>query len=334
MKKSLIILGSAFVFAATAVAQDECVTSKCGAKVLPESGDWSIAVDAGPFFEYVGNFFNNTSNNAAPTWGSWNDPYVIVGKYMADDQTAYRAIFAVEKYRSYETAKVTKAEALPLAPTYFGDSVNFVDDTRRHSSGGLVIGGGYEKRRGHGRLQGSYGGEILFAFQGSSNTEFTYGNALTQNPTGNQPNVNPDDLTYNTSFGGDNYVSFLNDPIDISNIDRARLLERNVGSTFGFGIRGFIGVEYFFVPKMSIGGEFGWGLGWMKQGMVSETWETEGYLADGSEAAATYTFEDEGGLKKEFQINNSASIDGNWANGNTLFNYIEPNGRIRLAFYF
>ena len=33
------------------------------------------------------------------------------------------------------------------------------------------------------------------------------------------------------------------------------------GSTFGLGVRGFIGAEYFFAPKMSLGGEFGWGLG-------------------------------------------------------------------------
>jgi hypothetical protein len=42
-----------------------------------------------------------------------------------------------------------------------------------------------------------------------------------------------------------------------------------VGSTFGFGVRGFIGAEYFFAPKMSLGGEFGWGLG------ISSTGETE-----------------------------------------------------------
>ena len=37
-------------------------------------------------------------------------------------------------------------------------------------------------------------------------------------------------------------------------------IEDKSGSTFGLGIRGFIGAEYFFAPKMSVGGEFGWGL--------------------------------------------------------------------------
>lgn len=36
--------------------------------------------------------------------------------------------------------------------------------------------------------------------------------------------------------------------------------ENKAGSTFGFGVRGFIGAEYFFAPKMSLGGEFGWGI--------------------------------------------------------------------------
>ncbi len=33
------------------------------------------------------------------------------------------------------------------------------------------------------------------------------------------------------------------------------------GSSFGVGLRAFVGAEYFFAPKMSIGGEFGWGFG-------------------------------------------------------------------------
>lgn len=37
-------------------------------------------------------------------------------------------------------------------------------------------------------------------------------------------------------------------------------IEDKSGSTFGLGIRAFIGAEYFFAPKMSVGGEFGWGL--------------------------------------------------------------------------
>ena len=47
-------------------------------------------------------------------------------------------------------------------------------------------------------------------------------------------------------------------------------VEAKDGSTFNLGIRGFIGVEYFFAPKMSLSGEFGWGLGLSSTG-ASET---------------------------------------------------------------
>ncbi|MFN5345818.1 MAG: hypothetical protein ACK5B3_01225, partial [Bacteroidota bacterium] len=47
-------------------------------------------------------------------------------------------------------------------------------------------------------------------------------------------------------------------------------VEAKAGSTFNLGIRGFIGVEYFFAPKMSLSGEFGWGLGLSSTG-ASET---------------------------------------------------------------
>jgi hypothetical protein len=40
----------------------------------------------------------------------------------------------------------------------------------------------------------------------------------------------------------------------------SRTLTSKAGSTFGFGVRGFIGAEYFFAPKMSIAAEYGWGL--------------------------------------------------------------------------
>ena len=52
-------------------------------------------------------------------------------------------------------------------------------------------------------------------------------------------------------------------------------VEAKAGSTFNLGIRGFIGVEYFFAPKMSLSGELGWGLGIASTG-ASETTVTIG----------------------------------------------------------
>jgi hypothetical protein len=53
-------------------------------------------------------------------------------------------------------------------------------------------------------------------------------------------------------------------------------LEMKDGSGFSFDLRGFIGVEYFFAPKMSVGGEFGWGLG------ISSVGAGDTKIADGN----------------------------------------------------
>jgi hypothetical protein len=47
--------------------------------------------------------------------------------------------------------------------------------------------------------------------------------------------------------------------------------EDKSGSTFSFEVRGFIGAEYFFAPKMSLSGEFGWGLGLSSTGASEST---------------------------------------------------------------
>lgn len=60
------------------------------------------------------------------------------------------------------------------------------------------------------------------------------------------------------------------------NAASGEVLEMKQGGTFNFGVRGFIGAEYFFAPKMSIAGEFGWGIGLSSQG------EGETTIADGN----------------------------------------------------
>jgi hypothetical protein len=86
--------------------------------------------------------------------------------------------------------------------------------------------------------------------------------------------------------------------------------------TTAFGLRGFIGAEYFVLPKMSIGGEFGWGLGLMSMGAGSvETESTDG-ASVGTQVIET----------------TSASAFGFDTNiNNTLFG---SAGSLRLTFHF
>ena len=115
-----------------------------------------------------------------------------------------------------------------------------VEDETSTSNLGITIGGGLEYRRGKGRLQGVYGPMAMISL-GSSSTENTYGNDI-------------NDLAPNTS----------------------RVTESSVGSTFGLSLGGFAGVEYFFAPKMSIGGEIMWAIQLNSTGTgetTTETWD-------------------------------------------------------------
>ncbi|MFM7014693.1 MAG: hypothetical protein ACKOX3_00040 [Bacteroidota bacterium] len=96
-----------------------------------------------------------------------------------------------------------------------------VDESIRKTSA-ITLGFGIQKWRGDGRVRAYYGGEVLYGVK-TDKTTYTYGNALS----------NENQVTRNTLY--------------------------KPGNTIEFSIRGFIGIEYFFAPRMSISGEFGWG---------------------------------------------------------------------------
>lgn len=332
MKKSFILLGSALLLVTTSNAQEaaasgETLKSKSGEAILPAAKDWSIGIDATPFFEYAGSFFNNNENNDAPTWGGYNsNNNTVVGKMFIDDKTAYRAVISINKENFSRTNEITKAVAMPAPSLYVGDKKELVTDTWKRSSNGIVLGGGIEKRRGAGKLQGFYGGEAIFSFQGATNDRFTYGNMLTQNPTGDQPNVNAGDATYSTNWTGSNLQNGSDFLTQNAGVNSARILSQKQGAGFAFGLRGFIGAEYFFMPKMSVGGEFGWGLAVERSGKSHTEFEAEGLLADGSEAAAT--------VSETQDVNKDFSIGNTEFGLSAITNYLSPRGTLRLNFHF
>lgn len=107
-----------------------------------------------------------------------------------------------------------------------------VEDVTKVGGTNIVLGAGLEKRVGSTRVVGVYGGEAYIAL-GSSKTTYEYGNAIT-----------------------------ANNPV-------SRMTEMKDGSTFGFGLGVFGGVEWFCAPKVSISGEYTWGL------MLASTGEGE-----------------------------------------------------------
>jgi hypothetical protein len=101
------------------------------------------------------------------------------------------------------------------------------NDEFKSSAFALTLGAGIEKNKSlANRLRGYYGGMA----------------AISMNPYVNASGI----VVGNTT---------VTDPVAGTEV------KETGGSSFGVGVRGFVGAEYFFAPKMSIGGEFGWGLG-------------------------------------------------------------------------
>jgi len=251
MKKSLLAIAMVCGMSAT-YAQD--LTSKKGEPILPETGDWAIAFDAVPFLNYAGRMLSNagaTSPNA--TWTDSNT-MTIMGKMFKDEKTAYRAMvrigYGTDTYKGMVGANGATPPTFPALPQQ-------VEDKAKVSSHAIVLGAGMEMRRGKTRLQGFYGADAMLIKAGTKYS-YEYGNAM--------------DATYtnpaSTNFQGQTGQSNLNVGSYVG-----RATEIKTGSMFGFGVRGFIGAEYFIFAKMSIGAEYGWGLGISKSGKGEITYQ-------------------------------------------------------------
>jgi hypothetical protein len=260
MKKVLFIMGMSltvsglFAQGGTAPASSSgTITDKKGEVYLPQAGDWAISMDATPWLNYFGNFFHGGATpNVAPTAAFLNGNNTLVGKYFVDDHTAYRALLRLG-FSSY--SQNNEIQGSDLSDSIF--PYTQVEDKRSISSHFIGVGGGMEKRRGNGRLQGYYGAEIMFFIAGSDTT-YTYGN-----PYNSVTNANPTYTNWNNPGG----------PTNVFGLGAGRLTDNQPGSTFGVGLIGFIGFEYFFAPKISIGGEYTWGFGFQSTSQGSFTRE-------------------------------------------------------------
>lgn len=247
MKK--IILSSALIasmflagFAQTESTNSTLVSNKKGLTILPEAGDIAIGVNAAPFITLAGNI--SSINNGGATYNAnfnfVNGNNTIYAKYFLDENTAIRGHVRFDMTstttKGYITddVKLAASNAIVAAGgvATFDPLVDFVEDKKVTSNSKIYLGAGIEKRRGHNRLQGYYGAEGLITMGGSTNNKYTYGNEI---------------LITNT------------DPTNNFGMPATRTLKSSTGSTFGLGARGFIGVEYFFAPKISVGGELGLG---------------------------------------------------------------------------
>lgn len=250
MKKILLLISTVALIACTANAQD--MMSKKGTSIVPEAKDWGLGVDANPFLSYFGNAFNH-SDNSTPSWDFTTYPMVITGLMVKDATTAYRGKLrlGIGSHKNTYVVDEDASTATPQAKT---------EDEQKVSNKNIVIGAGIQKMRGKHRIHGIYGAEAYIGLGGSKTTN-KYGNPFSTN--------NPQPTTGIPGQSGP-----------------SRETEVKQGGTFMFGVRGFIGAEYFFAPKISIAGEFGWGPALSSTGASETTTETQGANGAGTSTTA------------------------------------------------
>ena len=291
MKKLAILVG-ALALTTTTYAQEE-------KQYTPVSGDWAIGIDATPFLNYVGNLIGGVDANTAPAWNFLTTNQTITGKYFTADDMAYRGSLRIG-FGAFTERAMIGDDAVTTAPVYPALPSN-LEDSHKMGTTNFGLSGGIEWRKGKGRLVGFYGAELGFMMSSSKDT-YTYGNAI----------VAANGMASTTDFGAN--VTGLTDASGAGN--PARINEVKSGSTIGFGLRGFIGAEYFVLPKMSLGGEFGWGLGMLNTGASTTTMEsTDGAQVASQEVIGTKT--------------SSFGIDTDM--NNSVFG---PAGSLRLTFHF
>lgn len=296
MKKSIALVALAFGVTG-AFAQD--LTSKKGEPFLPEAGDYAIGVDATPFLQYVGNFFGKSTANAAPTWNFANSNFTITGKKFVDANNAYRASINLG-FTNNSTKTMVADRSVTTAPTYPA-LPTMVENKYKTSSTSIGLSVGIEKRRGKTRLQGVYGAEAGLGIN-TGGSKYTYGNALS---TSVAVNAAGDGMNGGANITTDTYGN------------AARITKVKSGLGFSFGVRGFVGAEYFVAPKVSIGGEFGWGLGFGISGKSKTSTES----SNGATIGGT----------QEIEGSKSSSFILGTDNKNAFFG---PSGVIRLNLHF
>lgn len=267
MKKLILIVTFTAIGFAQANAQEKpakttgSFISKNGHEVLPQAGEWAIGFSASSFLNYTGNLLNGNAANSAPAFTNANGPVIntlgningiaVMGKYMKRADLAYRMRFQANAYTNSRYNYVAKNSLVPnpLLPEY-------VEDKQTINNSAFLVGLGIEKRRGSSRLQGVYGGEIILGFV-TEGRNYTYGNDM--------------DVNFNAPVSTTNFVT------GASAATSTRAIEEDLGYQFFAGARGYIGAEYFFAPKMSIGAEVGYTLGFQtnaSQSFVNETYDS------------------------------------------------------------
>lgn len=210
-------------------------------RYLPKAGDVSIGADALPYLEFLGNMFNDTQNNTLNLGSN-----TLYFKYFLQDDKAVRAIIKINNSTNNNKQYVADdfARLDPL-------STALAEDLMVTKNNSVDFSIGYQIYKTRNRLAGYYGAQIGYGY-GKTKYDYTYANPYTA------LNQTPSTSNFGSNISGSN-----------------RMLQQTNGLTQNVSVGVFIGVEYFFMPKISIGGEYAlsYQRSWSKQSNASyEGW--------------------------------------------------------------
>jgi len=224
MKVLYTLLISLF-FVIGGYAQDEetyIMTNKKGIPILPVQGNVGFGIGADPFFTYFGNFFSGDGINNL----NFSESYYHV-KYFVTDKDVIKIKIGLNLNNDMKKMYV-RDDFAAINDTL---STKKTIDKQNLIANSFFIDFGYEARKGQTRLQGFFGGGLRLAYA-NKKQNYTYGNPYSM--------LN----TVPTSYDFPGYGNIL---------PYGRLVENSEGSVWSFGLNIFAGVEYFFLPKASIG---------------------------------------------------------------------------------
>jgi hypothetical protein len=209
---------------------------------LPKAGDWAVGIDMQPVYSLFGNIANANAANGLGQFGG-EDPLLggisIMGKLMLDKTTAFRVNLGVAKDLDHTYRYQLDDEPIKSQENPFSEAK--VQDLNQHNRAVYSLSAGIEFRKGKERIQGYFGGDVVFGMR-KDRYQFSYGNAITE------VNQTPTRTNYNAVGPG---------ALVVNNVGywQATYATEKYQNTLIAGIAGKVGVEYFVVPKLSFGGE-------------------------------------------------------------------------------
>jgi len=279
MKKVLFSIVALMISVCVINAQEteednDILKSKKGTPILPQSGDYAIGIDAAPMINFAGQVIQSIGMNNAgaaatsPGFNQLTDPNsgmqsIYLKKFLSDKEALRVKVMInmrtdTRKEYVQNDEEWDKLYGTDDTTNYDGYEMNLTDKyVNKNSNIGVLV--GKEMRRGYGRLQGFYGAEVGLMYT-SNVSSYKYGNEYMEDT---------EDPTLDISSGGS--PSFEN--FGANDLGGGSRLLKQTQRDLTLMVNGFVGVEYFVLPKISIGGEMYLGLAYTGQGKAKQTYE-------------------------------------------------------------